>query len=150
MSFCTSTRYVNKFTKYLKMENKFTNIKDRVVEVAKNQDISKEDFFNSIGMTSANFRGKAKKTPLNSNAIVNIITKYPSTDLYWLLTGTSKKTFLKTHNIVNESTTPYKTHCKYCDEHGLLEVLQEQISDLKKDKEDLKQLLGLRNEEDAT
>jgi hypothetical protein len=51
---------------------------------------------------------------------------------------------------VNESTTPYKTHCKYCDEHGLFEVFQEQISDLKKDKEDLKQLLGLRNEEDAT
>ncbi|MDG1743808.1 MAG: hypothetical protein P8H19_04360, partial [Polaribacter sp.] len=74
----------------------------------------------------------------------------PSTDLYWLLTGTSKKTFLETHNIVNESTTPYKTHCKYCDEHGLFEVFQEQISDLKKDKEDLKQLLGLRNEEDAT
>ena len=45
------------------MENKFTNIKDRVVKIAENQDISKEDFFNSIGMTSANVRGKAKETP---------------------------------------------------------------------------------------
>ena len=97
------------------MENKFTSIKNRVVEIAENQDISKEDFFSSIGMTSANFRGKAKETPLNSNAIVNIITKYPSTDLYWLLTGRSKNTFLDAHNIVNESATPYKTHCKYCD-----------------------------------
>ena len=132
------------------MENKFSGIKNRVVEVSEKQNISKEDFFNSIGMTSANFRGKAKETPLNSNAIVNIITKYPDTDLYWLLTGTSKKTFLDVNNIANESTTLYKTQCKYCDEKdGLLELFQEQISDLKKDKEDLKKLLGLRNEEDA-
>ena len=60
------------------MENKFTTIKERVVQVAEKQGIGKEKFFASIGMTSANFRGKAKQTPLNSNAIVNICLLYTS------------------------------------------------------------------------
>lgn len=69
------------------MENKITNIKDRVMQIAKKQSISNEKFFSDIGMTSANFRGVANKRPLNSNAIEIIITKYPSVDPEWLLTG---------------------------------------------------------------
>ena len=122
------------------MENIFTNIKDRVVQVAEAQEISKEAFFKSIGMTSASFRGKAKGSPLNSNAIVNIITKYPKTDLYWLLHGTSKEV-----NVVAESTEPYNEPCQSCDEKDkLIAVLHEQIVDLKADKNDFKKLLGLQ------
>lgn len=69
------------------MRNKFTTIKERVVQIAEYQNESKESFFSNIGMTSANFRGKAKETPLNSNAIENIITKYPTINLHWLITG---------------------------------------------------------------
>lgn len=122
------------------MENKFTNIKDRVVEIAERQPISKEEFFKSIGMTSANFRGKAKETPLNSNAIVNIITKYPDVDLYWLLSGSIDKRV----DFVNESSTEYEIQSVKCKEKDrLISILQEQITDLKTDKEDLKKLLGL-------
>ena len=122
------------------MENNFTNIKDRVVQVAEAQDMSKEAFFKSIGMTSASFRGKAKGTPLNSNAIVNIISKYPETDLYWLLHGTSKDV-----NMVEEAAESYDQLCQRClEKDKLIAVLEEQIVDLKADKNDFKKLLGLQ------
>ena len=127
------------------MENKFTNIKDRVVQIAEKQDISKERFFESIGMTSANFRGKAKNTPLNSNAIVNIITKYPETNLYWLLNGSDEEMQYQSINRVNEPSKEYVTKCANCDEKDkMIAVLQQQIVDLKSDKKDFKKLLGLQ------
>ncbi|MCT4580803.1 MAG: S24 family peptidase [Flavobacteriales bacterium] len=69
------------------MVNNFTTIKDRVIQIIDNKEVSKESFFRTIGMTSANFRGKAKETPLNSNAIKEIITNYPEINLQWLITG---------------------------------------------------------------
>jgi len=127
------------------MENKFTNIKDRVVQVAEKQPISKEEFFRVIGMTSASFRGKAKETPLNSNAIVNIITNFPEVDLYWLLSGFDKKSFESGEFVVEESKDGYQKECIRCLENEkMIAVLQQQIVDLKSDKEDLKNLLGLK------
>lgn len=123
------------------MVNKFTNIKERVVEVAESQGVSKEQFFRSIGMTSASFRGKAKDSPLNSNAVANIITKYPDVDIYWLLTGEKEDT---TVNVLNEPRAEYKTAQDICKEKDeIIKVLKSQIKDLKTDKEDLKKLLGL-------
>jgi hypothetical protein len=123
------------------MENKFTNIKDRVVQVSEDQDISKEEFFRTIGMTSASFRGKAKETPLNSNAIAKIITEYPDVDLYWLLNGTSSDAM----DVVEESAKEYTKTCESCDEKDkMIAILKQQIVDLKSDKEDLKNLLGLK------
>ncbi len=122
------------------MENKFTSIKDRVVQIAESLEITKESFFKSIGMTSASFRGKAKDTPLNSNAIVNIITEYPSVDLYWLVNGASKVPS-DAINFVEESRKEYQRTTEEKDK--MIAVLQQQIVDLKADKEDLKKLLGL-------
>lgn len=117
------------------MKNIFTNIKERVMQVAERQSITKEEFFRSIGMTSANFRGKAKDSPLNSNAIVNIITKYPDTDLHWLLFGDNQ--------VVEEPPKAYGDS-DVDDKDKLIEALLDQIAELKSDKEDLKKLLGLR------
>lgn len=69
------------------MENKISFIKDRVLQIIDNKNISKTKFFEQIGMTSANFRGKAKETPLNSTTIENIITLYPDICAEWLITG---------------------------------------------------------------
>tara|TARA_R110002073_G_scaffold313380_2_gene485270 strand:+ start:40271 stop:40651 length:381 start_codon:yes stop_codon:yes gene_type:complete len=122
------------------MENKFTTIKERVVQVAEKQSITKEKFFASIGMTSANFRGRARETPLNSSAIVNIITKYPETDLHWLLVGETKTG----SSYVNEPPLEYKTSSKdYKEKDEIIRMLKNQIKDLKADKQDLKKLLGL-------
>jgi len=123
------------------MKNKFTNIKERVVQIAESQSISKERFFHSIGMTSANFRGKAKETPLNSNAIVNIITKYPEVDLHWLLLGESKNT---SGNYAAEPAAEYKgAKNSQKDKDEIIRMLKAQVKDLKADKADLKKLLGL-------
>ncbi len=69
------------------MDNKFSTIKERCLELAKYKGFSREGFCNKIGMTYANFKGPAKKTPLNSNAIENILSIIPDVNLRWLLTG---------------------------------------------------------------
>lgn len=67
--------------------DKSSNIKERILHIAEIKGISKEKFFENIGMTYGNFKGKSKLTPINSNAIEDIITNYPEIDLKWLLTG---------------------------------------------------------------
>lgn len=62
-------------------------IKDRVIQVIEFKGVKKEDFFPKIGMTSANFRGSAKNTPLNSNAIENILSIFKDINPEWLITG---------------------------------------------------------------
>ena len=142
------TIYVNKFTKLSLKENKLTRIKDRVVIIAERQEMSKEDFFKSIGMTSANFRGKARDTPLNSNAIANIISKYPDTDLYWLLSGYASLEIKDPKNIVSAPTPEFVKRCRSCEEkEKIIELLQQQITELKSDKVDLKKILGLFNKQ---
>lgn len=74
------------------MENKFTSIKERALYVAENHDVTKEQFCEKIGMTYGNFKGKAKETPLNSDAIANILTMYPDVDPLWLITGRGSMT----------------------------------------------------------
>jgi len=78
------------------MENKFSTIKERAVLLIEHKRVIKEYFFNKIGITSANFRGKAKNTPLNSKAIENIFAIFPDISLEWLLTGEGK--MLKSEN----------------------------------------------------
>ena len=62
-------------------------IKERVMQLLEYKHIAKENFFIQIGMTSANFRGNAKYTPLNSTAIANIFSIVPDVSLEWLITG---------------------------------------------------------------
>ena len=62
-------------------------IKERVMHILECKGIAKEKFFAEIGMTSSNFRGNAKNTPLNSTAIANIFTAIPDINLTWLITG---------------------------------------------------------------
>jgi phage repressor protein C with HTH and peptisase S24 domain len=69
------------------MVNKISTIKERVVSLIEHEKVAKEVFFKKIGVTSANFRGKAKDTPLNSTTIANIFAEIPSISLEWLLTG---------------------------------------------------------------
>lgn len=75
------------------MENQLSNIKERVLHVAKTKGISYETFFEKLGMTYGNFKGKAKTTPLNSDAVANILSLYPDVDPDWLISG--KGTMIK-------------------------------------------------------
>lgn len=62
-------------------------IKDRILQIAEYHAIPKEKFFRDLGVTSANFRGKAKETPINSAVIEKIFTSYPEISLEWLING---------------------------------------------------------------
>lgn len=69
------------------MENKFSTIKDRVIQIIEYYGFTKTEFCSKIGITTANLRGNAKKTPLNSDTIENIFTICPQISPDWLLTG---------------------------------------------------------------
>lgn len=64
-----------------------SKIKGRIIEFIEKEGIPKESFYKKIGMTSASFRGSAKNTPLNSDAIENILSELPQINIHWLLTG---------------------------------------------------------------
>jgi hypothetical protein len=69
------------------MDNKFSNIKERILYLTDYYKISKELFFENIGMTYGSFKGSAKERPLNSDAIVKILSIYTEINSDWLLTG---------------------------------------------------------------
>jgi phage repressor protein C with HTH and peptisase S24 domain len=65
----------------------FSNIKDRVLQIPENKGITKEYFFDKIGVTYGNFKGKAKEKALSSDTLATIVTMYPDINPNWLLTG---------------------------------------------------------------
>lgn len=67
--------------------DKTSNIKERILQLSELKSVSKEIFFKNLGLTYGNFKGKSKETPINSNALVDILTKYPDVNPTWLLTG---------------------------------------------------------------
>jgi len=97
---------------------KVSYIKIRIKELAENSSLSKEKFFEKIGTTPANFRGKKLNTGVNSEIIATIVSIYPDTDLHWLITGEHKK--VETHAL-NEPEANYKKP----DKDLLIEVLNE-------------------------
>lgn len=84
------------------MANKITKIKERILHIAENKGIPKEKFFNDIGMTYGNFKGKSKETPINSNAIADILAMFPDINLQWLLTGDGE--MIKTNKSIDTIT----------------------------------------------
>lgn len=81
------------------MENNRTNIKERVLQIAKHNKISYELFFKDLSLSYGNFKGKAKNSPLNSDAIATILTKYNDISADWLLLGIGA--MKKNNNIQN-------------------------------------------------
>lgn len=64
-----------------------TNIKSRVIEVANFKGVSLEKFFLELGVTYGSFKGKHKKTSLNSSVIERLHQLYPDINLEWLISG---------------------------------------------------------------
>jgi len=69
------------------METIFSNIKERVLQLTEAKHVSKEKFFEEIGVTYGNFKGKAKGKALSSDTLATIVAKYPDINSEWLLTG---------------------------------------------------------------
>ena len=62
-------------------------IKDRILQLIERKRVPKGKTFAELGVTSANFRGRAKQTPLNSDIIANLFAMFPDLNLEWLITG---------------------------------------------------------------
>ncbi len=67
--------------------NKMTTIKDRILQLADTLGIGRKKFAEEIGMAYSSFTGKARKTPLNSTAVTNLLVKHPEVNANWLFTG---------------------------------------------------------------
>lgn len=123
------------------MVNKYTTIKERFKQVAKNQGISYEKLYEIIEMTDGSFKGSAINRPINSDAIVKLYTFFPDINLHWLITGEKKR---EENRVLEEPEAIYKKPDKdllieVLNENRLLNkkinALQETVEDLKKDSE---------------
>lgn len=121
-------------------------IKERIIQILEYKGIAKENFYTEIGMTSASFRGKAKESPLNSNAIENILSIIPEINPEWLLTG--KGSMLKEEKEVKTpiEATPTTTNCQETkalaeDRAYIIELQKEKIHHLEQELADLQRTL---------
>lgn len=103
------------------MVENYTNIKERLRQIAKNKGISYENLYKIIGMTDGSFKGPAIKRSLNSDAIVKFYTEFPDIDLGWLITGKKSKPEEKEELVLNEPPESYGKNYKDL----YIEVLEE-------------------------
>lgn len=90
-----------------------TNIKERVLQIAKDKGLSYEFFFSDLGLSYSNFKGKQRNTSLQSDSIDKIISKYADVDLHWLITGERKYITNEVLNKVSEPTNEPDFKAKY-------------------------------------
>ena len=55
--------------------------------ISESNGVTREKFFEDLGITYGDFKGKAKEKALSSDVLAKIITKYPEISSEWLLTG---------------------------------------------------------------
>jgi len=108
-----------------------TNIKERVLQIAKSKGISYEFFFNDLGISYSNFKGKQRDTSLQSDSIEKIISKYTDIDLHWLLTGQTKYSENEAINKVSEPSNETGFREKYFECAANYMKLNEEIIALK-------------------
>lgn len=65
----------------------FSPIKGRISKYLEIQGISKEKFYDSVGLAAANFKGEGARSELGGEKIAKILTTYPNLSANWLLTG---------------------------------------------------------------
>lgn len=86
------------------MKEILPNIKDRVLYLAENKEISKQDFFRKTGLKYSNFTGKSKESDLTSKSVAEILLKYPDVSPEWLLTGNGE--MLRSEGVTEVIKTP--------------------------------------------
>jgi hypothetical protein len=111
------------------LENKFSNIKERILYIAEYYGVNKEKFFADMGLTYGNFKGNNKTRPINSDAIEKILAIYSDVDPVWLITGAGSITGAAAA-IVQEPPAAYirKQDCSLCAEkERIIAILQDQL-----------------------
>jgi len=67
--------------------DKISTTKKNILEYIESQKLSKKSFYESIGMSESNFKGKGLNSEIGSDKIGKILTIYPDINAEWLLTG---------------------------------------------------------------
>ncbi len=112
-----------------------TNVKERLLQYIKSQGINKEDFFEIVGLSYSNFKGIQKNSGLNSDSIVKILSIYSNINLYWLILGDGDMLVKNDQqNEIKEPIAKYNTGTQ-SDKDKIISLLEDQVRDLKKDKE---------------
>jgi len=83
-----------------------TSIKDRILQIADLKEDSKAKFFENIGASYSNFRGKSKKSSPSADILVDISSFYPDVNTDWLLTGIGEMTN-NSSDLVEEPASDY-------------------------------------------
>ena len=67
--------------------DKISTIKQNILYFIESQSFNKEDFFNKIGVSYSNFKGKSLLSEIGADKIVKILTIFPQINPDWLLTN---------------------------------------------------------------
>lgn len=115
-----------------------TNIKERILQIAKDKGLSYEFFFSDLGLSYSNFKGKQRDTSLQSDSIDKIISKYSDIDLHWLITGQKKYSQKEVSSIASEPSNELSFEAKYneCTENYM--KLNQEVIALRSENKNLK------------
>ena len=120
-----------------------STIKLRMIKHAESKGITRTKLPEKIGMSYSNFKPDVINNPINSDAIDKYMSIFPDVDLYWLITGIEQTT--QKHTLAEDVET-YATTCNLCvEKEKRIKLLEIQNEELKQDKQDFKNLLGLKN-----
>lgn len=89
------------------MENISAAIKTRVLQIAENKGVGKEKFFENLGLSYGNFKGRSLNSALSTEAVAEISAKYPDVSLEWLIMGMGNMYKKPELTIVAETPEPY-------------------------------------------
>jgi transcriptional regulator with XRE-family HTH domain len=129
------------------MQNKISNIKERIKQVAENKGVPLGKFFKKLGISPTGYTGLKLEKGINSETIQKLISIYPEIDLYWLITGIEQT--VPKHTLAEDEEN-YVPICKICiEKEKRIKLLEIQNEELKQDKQDFKNLLGLKNDKTA-
>ena len=105
-------------------------IRDRLLEY---KGVGKESFYKKIGVTSANFRGKAKESDIASMTIAKILSEFPDLNLYWLITGEGEMLLKNSQNITNNGDSNKNIGSNINGNNGNITISHNDMIDLKKE-----------------
>lgn len=91
------------------MENKFSNIKGRILHYLDFKKVTKSKIIEELGMTYGSFKGSNKEKPINSDFLDKLLTNFPELNPKWLVTGKGAMEIQASKtNVLNEPAVNYK------------------------------------------
>lgn len=88
-----------------------TTVKRRILELVKNQGFQVSKFFNEIGDSYENFKGRSLDSSPGVDILVKIRTKIPLANIDWLLTGDGEMLLpnSSTNNSIDQKNEDFET-----------------------------------------